>query len=462
METTTQPRKAVAAKDTATTNLRSMDDPPPLSAKKRSPCWRRPKEKIEKFLDRWPRLVAMTRNQLLFMLLLAVSFIMGHIISRIEGPTEIELNNSFMRRVFMTRQLPIEAIIHNLITLPASCMVRVREKTAQIADEDNRSNNNNTTNNETEFSLWNNANSTVDADIDFSIESYINGAISDLNYLRVDALLLKNTNTTWEEFYSFANFSFEESRDVFDENSRTDSLVATTDTTDTDYFDYLYERDAANPSMEQNILVYAKACQGIAQELLMSLLDFAIEVNSVEEEGKGRSDGLSFNWIRCWDQSLYGRKQFNVRTEDARRNASLLTSQTVYFDEQWNKNRTALFDLYVAEGECDDKSDVEETNNDSTSDMTFRTSSKSRCYWNATMTSVSKATGREGCMHNNASASWFWFTVMTSTFSRCFVFQCVNESSILVSASGCANSRTYIGYHLFFVFVNFSLVLLSK
>ena len=185
----------------------------------------------------------------------------------------------------------------------------------------------------------------------------------------------------------------------------------------------------------------------------MSILDFAIEVNTVEEEGKGENNGLSFNWIRCWNQSLYGRKQFNVGATDARRNASLLTSQTVYFDEQWNKNRRALFDLYVAKGGCDLKSDVEETNNNSTSDIIFRTNSKSHCYWNATMISVSKATGREGCMNNNASASWFWFTVMTSTFSRCFVFyerfQCVDESSILLSASGCANSRTYIGYHIF-------------
>ncbi len=413
MKTTSQPKESVATEGPVKKNEGNGDSPAPSAPKNQSFCYKL-KENIDNVFDRYPRLVALVLNQLLFMVLLAVSFFMGYIISRTERPSEIEQNNSFMRRAFLTKQLPIEETIANLVTLPAACMVHLRDTLDEVEDEQEHNNDNN----ETLISLWNNTNATVATDINeiLDIGSYIDQAAFGLNYLRMDALILTNTNTTWEEFYSFANVSFEESRDV---NNRTSSSVFTSDKIDSkEYFDLLYEDDPDVQSWEQNILGYAKACRSIAKELVMSLIDFAIEANSVEEEAKGENKGLSFNWIRCWNQSLYGQHQLSVGRGDPRRNASLLTSQSIFYDEQWNRNRTDWYNFFVGEQGCDEIPDDEEINYNGMVDEIYSPSDKRQCYWNAMMMSVSNATGEDGCMVNSASASWFWFTIMTSKFSR--------------------------------------------
>ena len=396
-----------------------IEDPPSTGVQKRASCWRNSKEMIKQFLDRWPRLVALAKCQIWFMLLLSVSFLMGRIISNFEGPTEIQANDSHMRRSFMAKELPIEPTIANLVALPAACMVHFRAKlqeekeqqldyTSRNVDKDNNIN----ISNETIVASWNNTN--------YSMSSYIDRAIADLNYLRMDAVMLTNTNTDWEEFASFTNLTFQSPRKHSNSNNRSQSLVATADTIDsTEYYQYLNESDDANPSFGTKILGYAEACRGIAEELVLSLVDFSIEVNSLDHELRdGRSNGgLSFDWIRCWNESSYGIGPYYRVTTESQRNASLFTSQMLYFDVTWNKNREELYDSFVIEQGCDDMPNKETNITNNTSDNIFAAkNAKDLCYWEAMMKSVSNATGAEGCQPNTAAAAWFWFTVMTSKF----------------------------------------------
>lgn len=345
--------------------------------------WRRPTKMIHDFLDRWPRLVALATCQLWFMALIFVSFVIGAFISRTEGPAEIQANDAFMRRNFMIKSLPINETISNLIALPGACIVHFEAN--RLEEERDIGG----------FLVSsNNADSTSVRD-NYTAGSNMNDIMGDLDYLQIEDTVLMDTNATWEEYSDFANLTFQLSGN----NARTP--VSNT-IESAAYYDYL-SGSATNSSLRERILRYAEACGEIAEELIFSIIQFSNELYRID----GGSDDPTFNWIRCWDSSRHGiGRIFRVATED-QRNASLVSSQILYFNEQWNANRQELFEKFVAEEACDIMPDE---------DSTIGTSAKDMCYWEATKKSVLNATGEAGCRPNVSSAAWFWFTVMTSKF----------------------------------------------
>ena len=353
-----------------------------------SPGWRSPTKIMRDFLDRWPRFVALATCQLWFMVLIFVSFIMGGIISKIEGPVEITANDAFMRRTFMIRNLPINETISKLIALPGACIMHFEANRLQEEQEAQP-------NNSTGDGLlsWNNTDSVILSENN-TTGSNIDQIIADL---RTGETFLMDTNATWEQYFDFANLTFEDSRN-YSLNNVSDAIESTA------YYEYLSSNATANFSLGKRILDYAQACGEIAQELIYSIIEFSNELYRLD----GGSDDPTFNWIRCWDPSRHGVRVFRLATEE-QRNASLISSQVLYFDEQWNANRQELFETFVAEDGCDIMPN--EDNRLGTS------GAKDMCYWEATKKSVLSATGAAGCVPNISSAAWFWFTVMTS---KCF------------------------------------------
>ncbi len=354
-----------------------------------SPGWRSPTKIMTDFLDRWPRLVALATCQLWFMVLIFVSFIMGVIISKTEGPAEINANDAFMRRTFMIKNLPIDETISDLIALPGACILHFEAKRQEEQQEPQPN-----SSNEDFLPSRNNSDSTIVGENN-TTGLNTDKIIADLEYLRTGDTVLMDTNATWEEYSNFANITFETSRN-YSLNTVSDTIESTA------YYEYLFSNTTTNDSLGKRILGYAQACGEIAQELIFSIIEFSNELYRLD----GGSDDPTFNWIRCWDPSRHGVRVFRFATEE-QRNASLISSQVLYFNEQWNANRQELFETFVAEDGCDIMPDE---------DIGMVTSGKKdMCYWEATKKSVLSATGAAGCVPNVSSAAWFWFTVMTST-----------------------------------------------
>ena len=315
------------------------------------------------------------------MALIFVSFVIGLFISRTEGPVEIQANDAFMRRNFMIKNLPIDETISNLIALPGACIAHFE---ARRSEEERDIGGVLVSSNDTDSTILRE---------NYTAGSNINDIMGDLDYHQIEDIFLMDTNATWEEYSEFANITFQ----ISGNNSRTPVSEIIESAA---YYDYL-SGSTTNLSLRERILRYAEACGEIAEELIFSIIEFSNELYRLD----GGSDDPTFNWIRCWDLSRYGIGHiFRVATEE-QRNASLISSQILYFNEQWNANRQELFEKFVAEEGCDIMSDEDTKRGTSTKDM---------CYWEATKKSVLNATGEAGCRPNVSSAAWFWFTVMTS------------------------------------------------
>ena len=363
------------------TSNRKMETTTP--ERKKESRFVRLKNRVKNILDRWPRLVTVLRCYLSFFALLMFSFVIGYWISKMEGPTEITINNAYMRQFYLTKQLPMEATKNNLIELSENCLVEYERH-------------NYTTNNSA---------------------SHI--ASTDLNYLRAETILLSNTDTTWERFAGFANLTFQLPRSSFEDQSQdstingNETLVETADSIGGT--NYSNELSIAS----DGLLAYAEACKGIAEELVLSILQFSIQVSAMSaySDVKGGRDGLTFNWVRCWNESSFGLANvFRPRTQ-AERNASTINSQKKYFAESWEQDRELLYMYFVEESGCDTMSGEEvDYSTQESGNTTKRLSPQSECYWEAHKKSILQATGQKGCIANVASASWFWFTVMTSKF----------------------------------------------
>lgn len=370
--------------------------PKPATAGKKG--W---KQTIQNFLDRWPRLVSLAKVYFLFLILMLVSFGMGNIISRFEGPPEIEANNAYMRKAYMTRQLPLESTLNNLVALPAACLTRYRTRLLEeeeklqtndlIQDEflptdDDFGNGNSTT-----TSLSSSWNTTTNS----TIETFIDRASADLDYLRMETIIQTDTGTSWDEFQNFSNVTFKPPLVSPSPSNKPQS-----------------DANNENDSLSNVLFGYVHTCWGVAEELVLSLLDFTVEVSGLEND----TGGLTFDWIRCWNETSYGPAHIHKVVTEAQRNATLLSSQQIHFAEKWNVDREKLYERFVAELKCNEMAKDEDEDEDDGIAMDARAErKKAGCYWEAKKKSVMEATGKEGCEVNTASASWFWFTVMTST-----------------------------------------------
>jgi len=167
---------------------------------------------------------------------------------------------------------------------------------------------------------------------------------------------------------------------------------------------------------------YMAECETLAGQLLAAVINVTevITEYSLKMETDGGSAGLTFNWIRCWNNTEMGHSN-PFRPTQEQINASQFHHQVAFFTRMWNQDREALFEQYVADLGCNetdvgtdigtDGFDVFDYFIDSDG---FNVSAKLNCLWEATEQSVLNATGGKQCDANTGSSTWFWFTVMTT------------------------------------------------
>jgi hypothetical protein len=142
---------------------------------------------------------------------------------------------------------------------------------------------------------------------------------------------------------------------------------------------------------------YMEECQEIAPDLLDALVTYSSRVAIGASEA---AEPLTFNWIRCWNASnpKLGQNRNPWAPNEEQINAS--ANQAAYFQLEWISDQKALDLRYVQEWNCSEEK-LNET----------------RCLLDAWEAAVQGATGGRGCTDNTGSSAWFWFTVMTSTFT---------------------------------------------
>ena len=108
----------------------------------------------------------------------------------------------------------------------------------------------------------------------------------------------------------------------------------------------------------------------------------------------------TFNWNRCYNRTTLNGHERVIFPSQAQRDASKPSAQLAYYKTVWSLSQAALYEQYL--------NDFDQPN----------LQNNSTAYdW-----SVGNATGRTGCIPNNAASAWFWFTVMT-TVGRFLAFR---------------------------------------
>jgi hypothetical protein len=98
---------------------------------------------------------------------------------------------------------------------------------------------------------------------------------------------------------------------------------------------------------------------------------------------------LSFNWVRCWNITLFGA---HMAFSPSQVQAEAAAFQDDFFQESWKHDRERLYREYLDElGDNHPDSRLE-----------------------ATLRSIADATGSRECIENVSGTAWFWFTVMTT------------------------------------------------
>lgn len=146
---------------------------------------------------------------------------------------------------------------------------------------------------------------------------------------------------------------------------------------------------------------YMEICEEVSERVLYNL-------NLVNNTQRGNStpvvcSELTFNWIRCWNSTVYGGMNPYRAT-----NEQIVASdnQSEYYYEVWKQDQARLYDQYMSEYNCAD------------TDL--------KCIGLAMNQSVAEATGSWSCSNNVGGSSWFWFTGMFWTSSR-FITVCMFE-----------------------------------
>ena len=149
----------------------------------------------------------------------------------------------------------------------------------------------------------------------------------------------------------------------------TDILQSTSDT-----ISYILER----------LDVCATELEGIANET-----DVQEQILLDAIEGEYVSGDLTFDWIRCWNQSEYGDNFWLGATSEQYDAAQ---NQTEFYIATWEADLQYKTNLYLYDV---DNMTIEEVEQ-------------------AKRRALNDATGGGSCDYNTAGTAWFWFTVMTT------------------------------------------------
>jgi len=122
-----------------------------------------------------------------------------------------------------------------------------------------------------------------------------------------------------------------------------------------------------------------------------------LDVPTLPDFELGSSPSLTFNWIRCWNNTELGDPNPWKPTQN-QINAS--ADQSVFFWQEWENNYRLLLEQYITENQC--------------MELKGNSTEQSECLLDAAYEAVNDATGGLQCATNTGAAAWFWFTVMTT------------------------------------------------
>lgn len=130
---------------------------------------------------------------------------------------------------------------------------------------------------------------------------------------------------------------------------------------------------------------YMQVCKDTANTALQHFIDY----KQLELEAATQGS-LTFNWIRCWNTTIYG--DVNPMYPDKAQLSAAVNQSQFYYDS-WKSNQTALYYEYLLEKNITDTSYFDK---------------------DAFDRSVEDATGETMCGCNKAASAWFWFVFMTT------------------------------------------------
>ncbi|KAG7371417.1 ion channel [Nitzschia inconspicua] len=289
-------------------------------------------------LVRWPRTRAVVGKVFLLWALILWALGFGYFLSKLEGPSEVAANNNIMRQRWFFSTLPFGEVFVAVNYLPSLCMERFIEIN----------------------SLRNAFLNTSLNDSNIFYPNSKENATSEL----VETLLSSHfSNLTFPEVPSLPNVTTVE--------------------------DILKELEHYLEKCEDLALNIMKFALNVSKDVAEHDLDLTRDTLVV-------TNPLSFNWNRCWDNTILGNPNPWSPTA-AQINAS--ANQDLFFRQQWSASQQRLLREYTTERGCS-------TLRDNTT--------LSECILNATIDSVVNADGGANCDPNTGASAWFWFTVMTT------------------------------------------------
>lgn len=149
------------------------------------------------------------------------------------------------------------------------------------------------------------------------------------------------------------------------------------------------------------LMTCGQQVQSMVSKLVQRTAD-SVSLTATEE--------LTFNWIRCWDRTVYGNpERFHVGTDGQ---ISAATNQSAYYESIWSSDQQRLYEEYLAVEGLTVNGTTDPNDARAATAINLRRGE-------ALNASVIDATGRDGCTQNTGGTAWFWFTVMTTVGTYC-------------------------------------------
>jgi hypothetical protein len=297
--------------------------------------------KIRRTLACWPRTKAILGRACLLWTLILWALLLGYILALLEGPAEIVTNNEILQQRWFFSSLPWEEVFVAGVNLPAACMKK--------------------------FIDYN----VFEEVMIYASQSQMSNSTASLSLL--DNLLLNLTDID--------NTTIMLVQDVTNNRFPNITLPEVP----------IVSNDTAIEDVLESMLGYMEKCDDAAVQLLELAINATLAIAEdrlgIGPDSVNLGDVLTFNWIRCWDNKIFGDPNPWKPTQ-AQIDAS--ANQSLFFRQEWTMSQQQLLRNYIMEGACFNFSDA---------------SDRDKCILNAAIDSVLNATGGDQCATNTGGKS---------------------------------------------------------
>jgi hypothetical protein len=292
-------------------------------------------------LARWPRTKAVLGRICLLWTLILWALFLGYILSLLEGPAEIKTNDEILQQRWFFSTLPWQEVFVAGVNLPTACMQNFIDANALGEAITN-------------VSTTGSSSSTTSLSL---METLV------WNITNIDNATLMLVHDIMQD--RFPNITLPPVPVVSNDTSSSDML--------------------------ESLQLYLEKCDDVAVDLMEIVINTTLKLAEDElgitPDTIDIGDPLTFNWIRCWDNSILGNPNPWSPTQ-AQINAS--ASQGLFYREEWTTSQRRLFENYTVEWECFDLSDA---------------ITRDKCILDAVIDSVKNATGGDQCETNTGGTS---------------------------------------------------------